>query len=849
MTGGTTSLDFPVTPGAFQTQNPELATDESQTPMTAFVTKLNPIGSALVYSTFLGGGSSYDSKCKCEVGGDQSFGIDIDPAGNTYLAGMTYSESFPVTVGAFQARNRGYAAKGTNGFVAKLDQAGAQLVYSTYLGGSGTPGGWNLSTSDGATAIRVDRAGFAYVTGLAASDDFPTTRAAVENSNSVTGASAFLAKLADDGTGLEYSTYLGAESTTPSALAIDKSGYAYVAGSACVENFPVTWGAVVGNSEETPCPRIAAFLAKVNPTAATLAYSTLMGGTTSPSTVYRGSPTEGTLVDGGTAVAVDHAGNAYLAGYAQSTDFPTTPGAFQTSNAGHFSPSWSEYTSQPSNSFVSKLALADFKGDGASTTTTISASAPPGSAVTLTVQVTGGAGSGIPTGIVWIAPGNNNGVTGFRGASLGLDANGSATWTSSRLPGGDYRVFAVYEGDAGHLSSWAATNFTTSPSTPVSITLTASANPQLPNTPTTFTAAVTATAGGEVPNGVVWFEQWWPFNAYEPATVDATGHAYYTTSFPLPPGSSYDQTAISAAYSGTSVLEGAFTYVVETVFEPSLKATAGTKQKAIYGTAFPIPLSVQITDRYGENMPLLGIPVTFSGQGLSFSSTTVVTDANGRAQVKAIPSQHGFVTAAATLANGSTVRFNHLFGMKAWLVLDPERFPVIHYGDPVPAPSGVLTAVAGLVNGDTLATAVSGQPIEKLNATSTSPPGYYPIQLRKGTLTSPNYQLYLRPGLCIIYRAHITVTADSFTIQQGQAIPPLTYTLTGFVNGETADVVTGTPVLTTTATSSSPPGVYPITVTRGTLFATNYAFPNLVPGTITIQASSDARRRVGKGAK
>ena len=190
VTGYTESLNFPVTAGAFQTTQPGVDN--------AFVTKLNPSGTALVYSTYLGG-NHYD------VGN----GIAVDASGDAYVTGYTGSANFPTTAGAFQTTNN--AANGSpNGFVAKLNPAAsgtASLVYSTYLGGSATRAG----DGDSGQGIAVDASGDAYVTGYTYSTNFPTTAGAFQTTLRG-GSNAFVAKLNPAASGtpsLLYSTYLG----------------------------------------------------------------------------------------------------------------------------------------------------------------------------------------------------------------------------------------------------------------------------------------------------------------------------------------------------------------------------------------------------------------------------------------------------------------------------------------------------------------------------------------------------------------------------------------------------------------------------------------------------------------
>src|SRR5204862_138035 len=151
--GRTSSPNFPTVAGAFQ------PTGGSTTD--AFVAKLNPAGSALVYSTYLGG-SGFDSGA----------GIAVDAAGNAYVTGFTASTDFPTTAGAFQTTFVNAFDSDTDAFVTKLDSTGSTLVYSTYLGGSSTESG---------AGIAVDASGSAYVTGQTESFDFPTTPGAFQS--------------------------------------------------------------------------------------------------------------------------------------------------------------------------------------------------------------------------------------------------------------------------------------------------------------------------------------------------------------------------------------------------------------------------------------------------------------------------------------------------------------------------------------------------------------------------------------------------------------------------------------------------------------------------------------------
>jgi hypothetical protein len=207
--------------------------------------------------------------------------------------------------------------------------------------------------------------------------------------------------------------------------------------------------------------------------------------------------------------------------------------------------------------------------------------------------------------------------------------------------------------------------------------------------------------------------------------------------------------------------------------------------------------------------------------GISGSTVTII----GAGTAEIIASQLGDSTYAAASPISQTLTVN-----KATLTIAADAKTRL-YGAPNPAWTFTPT---GLVNGDTRASALRGNPVISTTATNTSVVGIYPINVVPGTLSAANYTLNFSPGTLTVNPAVLTVTADNKFMTPGTTLPSLTFTIAGFVNGDTQDpVVSGSPVISTTATAASGAGAYPITVTQGTLAAANYSF-SFVSGTLTV---------------
>ena len=275
----------------------------------AFVTKINPAGSSLIYSSLLGGSS-----------GDEATAVAVDSSGNVYVTGVTQSSDFP-NPNQIQGACQGIC--GTSGdpwgwaFVTKFNAAGSALVYSSYIGGS---------SGDAALGIAVDGFGNAYVTGLTQSSDFPVVDqipgACQGSCGTGNGADdGFVTKINAAGSALVYSSYVGGSgSDVGRGIAVDSSGNVYVTGDTFSSDFPTVNqipGACQGSCGTGNDDNV--FVTKINAAGSALVYSTYIGGSGGAA---------------GAAIAVDSSGNAFVTGFTQSSDFPTVnqiPGACQGS--------------------------------------------------------------------------------------------------------------------------------------------------------------------------------------------------------------------------------------------------------------------------------------------------------------------------------------------------------------------------------------------------------------------------------------------------------------------------------------------------------------------------------------
>ena len=297
ITGQTTSTDLPTTSNPYQSAN--------HGGVDAFITVFNSTGGSLIYSSYFGG-ENFDA--------GESLAYDLN--GNLHFCGYTQSTmTFPTTSTAYQTKNGG----GYDAFVAVINPSAnlnASLVYSTYLGGSGT---------DLCTSVAVDLTGRTYVVGNTYSTNFPTSSGALSMS-AIGGEDTFFALLDTTksfGAALLYSTYLGGTGSEDAwGVAADSAGDAYIAGDTASSNFPITTTAY-STTNSGASGTSDGFITKINPSLSginSLVYSTYLGGSS---------------FDTFRRIRVDGVGRVFVSGYTQSSNYPHTAGAAQPTFGGN----------------------------------------------------------------------------------------------------------------------------------------------------------------------------------------------------------------------------------------------------------------------------------------------------------------------------------------------------------------------------------------------------------------------------------------------------------------------------------------------------------------------------------
>jgi len=288
ITGITIGSDFPTTPGAYDSSGMLYKRD-------VFVSKLEPDGDSLVYSTYLGGRDQ-----------EANPNIAVDADGCAYLTGWTTSSDFPRKSNPPGTRSSDRSRSSPNIFVTKLASDGASLVYSRVDG---------RGDYDKGRSITVDDSGCAYIAATSGSNDFPTTEGAYQTECKGLD-DVVVMKFSADGNDILYSTYIGGENGDwGEDIEVDSSGNAYVTGGTVSYEFPTTQGAYQRNKKGM----MECFVLKLNHNASKLLYSTFVSGDE---------------YNEGKGIEIDEDGNSYVTGYTHSKTFPTTANAFDTSFGG-----------------------------------------------------------------------------------------------------------------------------------------------------------------------------------------------------------------------------------------------------------------------------------------------------------------------------------------------------------------------------------------------------------------------------------------------------------------------------------------------------------------------------------
>jgi hypothetical protein len=497
-----------------------------------------------------------------------------------------------------------YGGGSGDAFVSKINTSGSALVYSTYLGGS---------SNDYGEGIALDSAGNAYVTGYTVSTDFPTMNP-LQPANGGND-DAFVAKLNPSGSALVYSTYLGGNSIDQGhGIAVDSAGSAYVTGFTASKNFPT-----INPLQRTFGGGYDAFVGRVNSSGSALVYSTYLGGS---------------VEDDGYGIALDSAGNTYITGYTNSTNFPAAPGSFQTvCNGG-------KNCENSGDAFLAKIYPQ------AETTTMISSSLNPstyGQTVTFTAVVTSGVG----------APPDGETVTFEQGSTVlgaGALGGGRTTFSTSTLGVGTKGVRAVYGGDssfAASTSNAVSQVVSKASTTPI---LVSSLNPSKFGQSVTFTAMVKPQFSG-TPTGTVTFKN----GTATLATVALSGGIAKFTTSTLTAGTH----SITAVYGGDVTFLGSTSPVLSQVVNGpvvTLSSTRLTFSTRAIGTTSPAT-TVTLRNTDTASLTITGIAITGTNAG-DFAQThtcgsSLAAGASCGISVTFKPTASGTRTAALSITDNA----------------------------------------------------------------------------------------------------------------------------------------------------------------------------------------------------
>ena len=800
--GTTYSSNFPVTNGALQPQNYALQTDNSST---VFVSELNPSGTALVSSTYLGGTNS-----------DAGYGIALDSSSNIYVTGVTHSVDFPITCGAFQSVSPAQSTSNPSGFVVKLGPSGSALIYATFLGADG---------GDVPQTIAVDSAGDAFIAGYTGSTGFPTTEGALQTSLAGTVANGFVSKLNPSGSALAYSTYLGGGGTEKAgdyinAIAIDSQGDAYVTGSTASSDFPVTKSALQSSALGSPT----AFVTEINPAGSDEVYSSYLGGSSG---------------DSAQAIAIDSGGSIYVAGNTNSGDFPLTEGVLEGASTGiaKYVAAYGQF------GFITKL--------NPSTPAMVYSTYVEGQGTSISALAVDGAGNAYLTGTAPVPSANIMGGFETTPDALPAPANqGNAPFLVKLNPSAGALQYATFIGGSSidnplalaidgsgsaYLTGLAtssnfpttaqalqATNNATAAGTSNAFVAKLAVGPEAnetsyPNVLDSITTSISNVWAEFTGNYTDGFELLLSFDLDAGAsgppftgsfTIDC-GQCQFQYQCPQCGNGFFGPVGVSGLWGNSSPLGAAteWIYYGPTDFQIIYSGDSVHQPVTLSVSNYTVQCSSNNGSCY-ENSPNPRSPSTKARAPVSI-------------RIKAATIQPKFVPAPANSNAESAARLKRPLAYSqsnsACLVTHAitafMKNAARDYGAPNPPFGYQLTGVP------------SGYTIDVNSfspATPSSPVGSYPIT---ATATAPPYDsFHVYNATLQVNKAKLTVAPNDAYQLAGVPRKAFSYVLLGLANGDTASVAHGEPVLTTAAPAVPTPGAYPILATPGTLTAQNYSF-------------------------
>ena len=776
------TVQFPVTASAYQ------SVPVANTPQATTLSELSADGHTLLYSTFFAATSTSNPAWV------QPLALAVGPNGIAYVGGWTYSDAVPTTPGSFRPAcvdssvyNGGIEdgfCEGYTGFLAAFDttQSGsASLKYATYIGGPEIPG--SNSPQNQVLGLAADSANNMYVTGLTVSPNYPTTTGAFDSTctalnpgNGWCNATGFLTKIDPTGSTYLWSTYFGGNNDSSSqgqAVALDAQGRVYLYGYDSNYTYDLP---LVNPLEPRPGNGSSyAFVATFSADGTQLLFSTPLGNQSPSAANTYPVPYNG--------MALDANGNIYFAAYgSDSGTFITTPGTYATTAAGG-SP----------RSYFGKISpvLAP-----TATTLTISPSSTiTGQTVTFTATVAGTTqATPVPTGTVSLVNNSTSPATPL--GAIDLVANGSGTFTTSALAAGSYSVTATYSADS---------NYNASSSSAMALTITEGASQTISFSPLpTVTYGVSAiTLGATASSGL-------------PVSYSVSGPANITGSTLTVTGTG--SVTVTASQFGNSIYAPATAASQSFTVSPAVLTVTANNASRVYGAANPAfgytvtgfvngDTSAVISGTATETTTATSTssagtyPITFSTESLTASNYTFAY-AGGTLTVSGGASQTIAFASLASVAYG-----------KSPITLGATASSGLAVSYTVTGPASV--------SGSTLT--ITGAGTVTVTATQSGNSNYAPA-------TSVSQGLNVIP-------AKLTVTANNVSRAYGAANPAFSYTVTGFVDGDTLAVVSGTATETTTATSNSTAGTYPITFSTESLSAANYTFSYVI-GTLTISGGA-----------